>query len=94
MLQSQLQLSADQAAQMKEIFADQRAKMDALRANTALAPKDMHQQMMAVHQDSETKIHAILTPDQRTKYDAMEANMRARGQNRGPGGAPPPQPQQ
>jgi protein CpxP len=90
MLQSQLQLSPDQTSQMKAIFMDQRAKMDALRANSSLAPKEMHQQMMAIHQDAEAKVHAILTPDQATKYDAMEAKMRQRGAQRGMGGPPPP----
>jgi hypothetical protein len=41
-------------------------------------------------------VKALLTPDQATKYDAMEARMRQRGPGGPPppdGGAPPPPPQ-
>jgi protein CpxP len=92
MMQSELQLSPDQTTQMKQILADQRAKMEALRTNSSLAPREMRQQMMAIHEDSEAKVHAILTPDQRGKYDAMEAKMREHGQRRGMGGTPPSPP--
>ena len=92
MLQKRLGLSDDQTAQMKSIYEGQRAKAEAVRSNTALAPQDRRAQMTAIHEDGEAKIHAILTPDQKTKYDEMEARMRERGQERrrgGPDGAPP-----
>ena len=96
MLQRRLNLTADQTAQVKSVWEGERAKAESLRTNTALAPQDRRSQMMAVHQDSEAKIHAILTPDQATKYDEMEARMREhrRGRPEGPppadGSAPPP----
>ena len=45
--------------------------------------------MMAIHQDTNTKMHALLSTEQATKYDAMEARMR---QHRQDGGNPPPPP--
>jgi protein CpxP len=95
MLQKQLKLSDDQTVQVKTIFADERSKTEALRANTSLSRKDMRSQMMAINQDRETKMHALLTPDQATKYDEMQAKERERMQERrenGQGGGNPPPP--
>jgi Spy/CpxP family protein refolding chaperone len=99
MLQKRLNLSADQTAQVKAIFEGERGKMEALRANTSLAPQDRRSQMMAIHQDGEAKIQAVLTPDQKTKYEEMQAKERERMQERrqgggGDGSAPPPPPPQ
>jgi protein CpxP len=102
MLQKRLDLSADQTAQVKAIFEGERGKMEALRSNSDMAPQDRRTQMMTIHQDSDAKIHAVLTPDQKTKYDEMQARERDRMQERrsgGPGGdgsmqpPPPPAPQ-
>ncbi len=88
MLKRHLNLSDDQTAQIKSIFEGQRAKMEALHSNTSLSEQDRRAQMKAIHEDGEVKIHAVLTPDQKTKYDAMEAHQwdRRRG---GPDGPPP-----
>jgi protein CpxP len=101
MLQKHLGLTDDQAAQAKTIYANQWSKAEAVRTNTALAPHDRRTQMMAIHEDAEAKIHAILTPEQKTKYDAMEARMHDHhhGGPDGPrpgedGPPPPPAPQQ
>jgi protein CpxP len=93
MLQKRLSLSDDQTAQVKEIFDGQRAKMEALNSNTSLTPQDHRAQMKAIREDGDAKIHAILTPEQKTKYDEMEARMRERAQDHrrgGQEGGPPP----
>ena len=92
MLQRELNLTADQTAQVKALFETERTKMEALRSNSSLSGDDRRSQMMAIHQDEETKLRALLTPDQVTKYDAMQARMRARMQERENGGGPPPPP--
>jgi Spy/CpxP family protein refolding chaperone len=47
--------------------------------------------MMEIHKASQDKIRALLTDDQKTKYDALQAEMRDRMQNhRGGPEAPPP----
>lgn len=89
MLQQQLNLTPDQTTQVRAIFASERTKMEALRSNNALSPDDRRTQMMAIHQDSDSKMRGILTPDQVTKYDAMQARMR---EHRRDGDAPPPPP--
>lgn len=93
MLQKRLGLTDDQKAQIKSIYEGQRAKREALEANTSLSERDRRMQMRAIHEDGEVKVHAILTPDQKTKYDAMEARQRERmgeGRRGGPDGPPPP----
>jgi periplasmic protein CpxP/Spy len=91
MLQHSLNLSPDQTTQVKALLDDERSKMEALHGNTALAPEDRRTQMMAVRQDTNTKVRALLTPDQVTKFDAMQARMRDRRPG-GPDGPPPPPP--
>jgi Spy/CpxP family protein refolding chaperone len=96
MLQDRLSLTADQSTQIKAILDDGQTKMQALRANSALAPEDRRSQGMALRNDENTKIEAVLTADQKTKYEQMLAQQRDRMRNGGgPGGdgsAPPPPP--
>lgn len=93
MLQRDLNLSADQTAQVKAILEAERTKAEALRSNSSLAPDDRRTQMMSLRKDTDAKIRALLTPDQVTKFDAMQARMHERMQGRGgPDGPPPPPP--
>jgi Spy/CpxP family protein refolding chaperone len=92
MLQKQLSLTDEVTAQVKAIYMDGSAKMQALRSSGG-SQDDMRSQMMSIRQAETTKVKALLTPDQATKYDAMEARMRQRGPGGPPpsdGGAPPP----
>ena len=90
-LQKALGLSDDQTAQVKTIFTDEQTKFEALRSNTSLSREDRHTQMEALRQDEDTKVQAVLTADQKTKYAAMQAQMRDHRGN-GNGGAPPSPP--
>jgi Spy/CpxP family protein refolding chaperone len=102
MMKKHLNLTDDQTAQLKAVLESERGKMEALRSNTSLAPQDRRAQMMAIHEDGTAKIHAFLNPDQKTKFDEMEARQRERMQEHrrgGPDGPPPadapaPAPQQ
>ena len=92
MMQKRLDLTDGQTAQVKAIFAEGRAKMEALHANTTLSQSDRRAQGKALHADMDAKIHAVLTPEQKTKFDAMEARMREHRHGGMEGGAPPPPP--
>jgi protein CpxP len=96
MLQKRLDLSADQTTQVKAIFEGERSKMEALRSNTSQAPQDRRSQMMAIRQDGETQLQALLNPEQKTKYAQMQAmeqqRMQERRQEGAGGGQPPPPP--
>jgi Spy/CpxP family protein refolding chaperone len=93
-LTTQLSLTDAQQASVKQIFADRDAKMSALFSNQSLSQDDRRSQMMAMRTDSNSKIRALLTPDQQTKFDAMPPQMGPRGGGGGMGGGggtPPPQ---
>jgi periplasmic protein CpxP/Spy len=94
-LTKKLNLTPDQVTQVKAIDDNSRQQMMALRSDTTVAQADKRAKMMAIHQASQDKIRAVLTDDQKTKYDALQAEMKARRESHEGGqGAPPPPPQQ
>ena len=86
-----LNLTPDQVTQVKAIQDDGRQQMMALHQNTSLSEADRHSQMMSIHQAQTTKIEAILNPDQKTKFEAMQANREQhhQQQEQGQPAAPP-----
>lgn len=93
MLTKRLNLTADQQTQVKGIDEDTGKQMMAVRNDTSLSQDDKRAKMMEIRKGSQDKIRAILTDDQKTKYDAMLAEMKDRMKERGQGGNPPPPPQ-
>jgi Spy/CpxP family protein refolding chaperone len=92
MMTKALDLTPDQVTQVKAINADSRQQMEALRADTSTPQEDKRDKMMAIRKSSQEKIRAILTDDQKAKFDAMQARMRERRQQGGDAPpAPPPQ---
>lgn len=97
MLTTKLNLTPDQVTQIKAIDDDTIKQAQAVRADTSLSQQDRRGKMMDIHKASEDKIRALLTDDQKTKYDALQAEMRAKMQERmknQQGGTPPPAPPQ
>jgi protein CpxP len=97
MLTSRLSLTPDQVAQVKAINEDTMKQAMAVRNDTSIAMADKRSKMMEIRKASQDKIRALLNDDQKTKYDALRAEMRERMMNRGAGpgmppGAPPPPP--
>ena len=94
-LTKKLNLTPDQVSQVKAIDDDTRKQMMALREDTSTPQADKHAKMMEIHKASQDKIRGVLTDDQKTKYDALQAEMRERRENhQGGQGAPPPPSQQ
>jgi Spy/CpxP family protein refolding chaperone len=93
MLTKHLSLTTDQQTQVKAILDDQGKQMGALRNDTTVSGDDKRAKMMSIRKSSQDKIRATLTDDQKTKYDAMLAEMQERMKERGggPGGPPPSQ---
>jgi protein CpxP len=89
-LTKKLNLTPDQVTQVKAIDDDARKQFMALREDTSVAGADKRAKMMDIHKASQDKIRALLTDDQKTKYDALQAEMRERMENRRGGGGPPP----
>jgi protein CpxP len=91
-LTKKLNLTPDQVTQVKAIDADTMSQMKALREDTSVAGPDKRAKMMDIHKASQDKIRALLTDDQKTKFDALQTQMRDRRGNRGGGDGPPPPP--
>ena len=73
-----LALSDDQKTQITPIIADRQAQLRALREDTSLRRLQRAREAKRIFKESDKKINAILTPDQRKKYAAMEQEMRER----------------
>lgn len=98
MLTKELNLTPDQVTQVKTIQDDTMKQAMALRDDTSIAKADKRQKMMDIHNAAQEKIRAVLTDEQKTKYDALQAQMRERMKERreshegGTGSAPTPPP--
>jgi periplasmic protein CpxP/Spy len=83
MLTRRLNLTADQQASVKQIFADSDAKMMALFTDDSTPREEKRPKMMAIQQDRTAAIRNVLTPEQQPQYDAIVAEEKARMQDRG-----------
>jgi len=90
MMTKQLSLTPDQVTQVKTIDDAQQSQMTALRQDTSTPQQDKRSKMMAIRQDTQAKIRAILTDEQKPKYDAMLAREKERMEHRGGGESGPP----
>ena len=88
-LSKKLNLTADQTSRLEPILAAQDQQMQALWQNTQLSPQDRHQQMRAIHQQTEQQLSTVLNPDQLAQLKAMHhRGWRHNGQNGQNGQAP------
>jgi len=92
-LTKKLSLTPDQVTQVKAIDDDSRTQMMALRQDATTPQADKRAKMMEIHKASQDKIRAVLTDDQKTKYDALQAQMKERRESRDGGQGTPPPPQ-
>jgi periplasmic protein CpxP/Spy len=93
-LTKKLNLTPDQVTQVKAIDTDSWSQMKALHENTSMAEAEKHTQMASIHKASQEKFLAVLTEDQKTKYAALQEEMKERRGDHGGGqGGPPPTPQ-
>jgi Spy/CpxP family protein refolding chaperone len=83
-------LSADQQTQIKPIVADAQQKMMALRGDSSMSRDDKMAKMKSIHEDSNTKISAILNDTQKAQFAQDQQRMMQERMQRG-GGAPPAQ---
>ncbi len=89
-LNAALTLTADQQTSIKAILEGSMKEQMALRDDTTLSQDDRMAKMRSIREAQTAKIKAVLTDDQKVKYDAMMAAQRQRGP--GGGGTPPPPP--
>jgi len=69
-----LNLTDDQKAKVKEIFADAKTKHQAVAADTSLNEDQKKAKMKELHEATMTKLNEVLTPEQQTELKSkMEA---------------------
>jgi periplasmic protein CpxP/Spy len=83
-------LSSDQQAQIKPILANQQQQMQALRQDSSLSQNDKMAKMKSIHEDSSSKIQAVLNDSQKQKFAQDQARRQQQMQERGaaPAGGP------
>lgn len=95
----QLQLTADQSAKIQAIQERTAPLTQAIFADTTLSRQQRREKMRPLRAESDAQIRQLLTSEQQTKFDAMQAQRRARfggiggggmngGANGGPNAAP------
>lgn len=97
----ELNLSQDQASQIKMIDEDTMKQVEAVRSDSSIAQADKRSKIMDIHKASQDKVRAVLNDEQKTKYDAMMTKQGRRGNRKGgeattpqePPPPPPPPPQ-
>lgn len=75
-----LNLTADQTAKLEPILASQQQKLAELRSNTSLTPDQRREQFRAIHQDTQSQLSGVLTPDQMQQLRSMRHGPRGKQQ--------------
>ena len=83
-----LNLTPDQATQIKPILTDRQQQMEALRSDQSMSQADKMAKMKSIREDSNTKIEAVLSDTQKQQFQEMLAKQQQRMQQ-----GPPPQQQ-
>jgi Spy/CpxP family protein refolding chaperone len=94
-------LTADQQSQIKPILADEQTQMQSMRSDTTSSREDKMAKMKSTHEASNQKIEAVLTDEQKQKFEADQQKMQERrasrmnggGAGTGDAGQPPAPPQ-
>jgi len=97
-LSKTLDLTADQQTQIKPILVDRQQKLQAVWQDQSLSRQDRHSKAQAIQQDTRTRLEATLNDQQKQKFEALQAKMQERrqqrmqgGQNQAPTSAPQPE---
>jgi Spy/CpxP family protein refolding chaperone len=71
-LTKELSLTPDQQAKIKPILEARRDKLKALRDDTSVTADQKKDKFKEVFESSNKEIEAVLTPDQVTKFEALQ----------------------
>lgn len=97
-LSKKLRLTDEQKPQVKKILEDQRDQMQKVMQEPSGARGETRQKMGEIHENASSKIRALLTDAQKSKYDKLEAQrqermQKHRGRRRAPADQGSQQPQ-
>jgi Spy/CpxP family protein refolding chaperone len=76
----ELNLTSDQAAQIKPVLVDRRQQMQTLRQDQSTSREDKMAKMKSLREDSNTRIEAVLNDTQKQQFEAMLAKQQHRMQ--------------
>ncbi len=82
MYDTRLTLTDEQKEQLRPIIADRQQKLQDLRADTSMRPRQKLKKLENITAASDKKINAVLTPDQQKKYAEIEKQMREQAKER------------
>jgi Spy/CpxP family protein refolding chaperone len=91
-------LTADQQSQIKPILQDEQQQMQSMHSDTSMSRDDKMAKMKSMHEADNQKIEAVLTGDQKQKFEADQQKMQERhghmhGGDAGQAGQQPAPPQ-
>ncbi len=86
-LTKELSLTPEQTTKVKALFLQQEKEMDSAREKSASATdkSGIRGDMKALHEKHEQELKAILTPEQNTKWEAMQTERKENRQHHGGG---------
>ncbi len=73
-----LNLTSDQQTQVLNVLTAQQDQVKSVRSDSSLSRDDRHAKMQSIRTDSESKIRALLTDDQKQRFDQMQQQRRDR----------------
>ncbi len=79
-LSTDLQLTADQKSKISALFQKERQSAQEIRKDTSLTRDQRREKTRALHADNNKELKAILTPEQFTKYQTLQREMRSQRQ--------------
>lgn len=74
-LTTKLNLTADQQAKVKTILEEHHQQMETMMKDESMSKDDKHARMMTMHDSVHAKVRAVLTDEQKPKFDAMVKDM-------------------
>ena len=80
-LSTTLQLSDDQTKQVRAILQDQQDARQKLMQDQSTSFEEKRPKMREIHETASAKIRALLTNDQKSKYDQLEKEQQERRQH-------------
>jgi len=87
----QLSLSAGQVSQIEPMLADRQQQWENLRTDPTLSPQQRRAQARSIMLDSNSKLEAIMTDNQKQQYEQMQQDRREARRRRMQQQAPPEQ---
>lgn len=83
MRMTELNLSADQKAQLKSIHENERKEMQALKENKSLTAGQLKTQRTELHKKYQEQTQSVFTPAQKDQFQKMKADRREKGAKKG-----------